>query len=110
MSEYTAVWISSEKTHFFANLNRSKLWDELESKQIVNKYRLFMFDAENLILKNLNDNRSFAIITKSDVTLIDMENFGKVLGRGFWEKEPIFPDSILNNFFYQFFFLKILII
>lgn len=63
-----------------------------------------MFDAENLILENLNDNRSFAFISKSDVTLIDkdMENFGKVL-RGFWKKEPIFPDSILNNFFYLFF-------
>ena len=103
LSEYTAIWIFSETTdHIFANLNRSKLWDELKSEQVVNNYRLFMFDADRLILENLNDNRSFAVISKSHVTLIDKENMG-IGFLGFWKKEPIFPDSIFNTTFLNFF-------
>lgn len=97
----TSKWTEfMNETHFFLNANGTKLWNEFFSKKIVNNYRLYGYDGNQLILENLK-NTLFVKLSQPRTVYVDGPIQGSssplrfIYGR--WDQEPNFPDGKIKT-------------
>lgn len=92
----TAKWVSARiSTHWFENLDKSKLWTEYRNGIKRFEYRFYKMSDEELTLKNIHTNQTFVKIHKDKVVYLNGPRARPLTMIGEWEKMPLFPDRII---------------